>query len=350
MKQDVKDIMIVAEFVKEAQLKYGNPAGISPKELASWSKGLGLKERGPTIFYSGMYNYMGYAESALIIEYLVKSNGLSFSTLLDMLNKVRWLGHERNLKGLFEIARSPLMRFGSLLNVPPELVNKIKIVASEAEKRNEVYKNILAKSALILKKSGIDFAYLSENEPDTGIALHTFGLLREFEEYANGVYKKLKDYGVKEIITPDPISGTVFRSFYPRFVDGFDIEVKHITEVLSPNSSNGKRGDVVFHDPCYLARYWKITEKPRELLKGAGYNVIDPPNNRERTRCDGGATEFQDPVGSVTSAQIRLKELLSTGTNSVVTSCPACVMLLRVGNYFFGSDARVYDITELLGD
>ncbi|MGC9126931.1 MAG: hypothetical protein ACP5HV_05530 [Thermoplasmata archaeon] len=47
-------------------------------------------------------------------------------------------------------------------------------------------------------------------------------------------------------------------------------------------------------------------------------------------------------------SQIRLNELLSTGEKNVVTSCPACLMLFRVGNYFSGGDARIIDIVELL--
>jgi len=109
-------------------------------------------------------------------------------------------------------------------------------------------------------------------------------LLEDFSEVANGV--KLKEYGVKSIITMDPITATVFKKFYPQFVQGFDIDVKHVTEVLKPEGQKEQKDKVVYHDPCYLARYLRITEEPRNLISSSGYKVVDPPNNRLRTRCD----------------------------------------------------------------
>ena len=63
-------------------------------------------------------------------------------------------------------------------------------------------------------------------------------MLEDFSEVANDV--KLKEYGVKSIITMDPITATVFK-FYPQFVQGFDIDVKHVTEVLKPKVRKSKK-------------------------------------------------------------------------------------------------------------
>lgn len=343
-----EDILAIAKFVKETQLKYGNPAGLNPKELSSWSIGLNLKNRSETIFYAGMYPYMGYAETALMLEYVMKKNNLEFSTLLNWLEKAKYLGYEKNMIDLIRIIKSPVARLGSIAGITSDILKQLREIASGVDERVSVYKDILKSGVNILKKNVDDFAYLGGEEPDSGVVLHTFGYLDEFSEHAKMVNEKFKSFGVKRIITMDPISGIVFKSFYPTFVKDFNIEVKHIVEIIKPNQKNINMGSVVYHDPCFLARHWKLTEEPRILMKSAGYIVIDPPNNREKTRCDGGATEYQDPVGSVNQSQIRLRELLSTGEKNVVTSCPACIMLFRVGNYFMKGDAEIKDIVEIL--
>lgn len=343
-----EDIIAIANFVRETQLKYGNPAGIDPEELSAWSRDMGLKNRSETIFYAGMYPYMGYAETALMLEYVVKKNGLEFSSLLNWLEKGKYLGYEKNMKDLIRIIRSPVARLGSIAGISSDVLRQLRDIARGVEERVTLYGNILKKGVGLLEKSGIDFAYLGKDEPDSGVVLHTFGFLDEFREHANTVNKKLQSMGVRRIITMDPISGIVFKSFYPAFVREFNVDVKHIVEVLRPEEKKEMVGRVVYHDPCFLARNWKITEEPRKLMSGAGYRVLDPPNSREKTRCDGGATEYQDPVGSVKQSQIRLSELISTGEKNVVTACPACLMLFRVGNHFMGGDARIKDIVEIL--
>jgi hypothetical protein len=343
-----REIFAVLNFTKETVLKYGNPVGLSPEELTLWSNGLDLKNRMPTIFYTGMYSYMGYAETALILEYVIKKEGLMLSDLLNLAGKARLLGYKSTMKDLLRLLRSPMGKLSSIFGISSEKLSRLRTIAEETDSRNQVYWNMLVKGAKLLQKGGVDFAYLGRDEPDSGVALHTFGMLDDFSDYARDVYKKLKGFGVKEIITMDPITAAVFKKFYPEFVDGFDIDVKHITEVLSLSGSAPTGKEVVFHDPCYLARHLKITEQPRKLLAEAGYKVIDPPNSRERTRCDGGGVEYTDPVIAIRTAQIRFNEVLSTGNSNIVTSCPACVMMFRAANYFSEKKANVYDITDML--
>jgi len=347
MNNRYRDIITMANFVREAQLKYGNPAGLTPKEISKWSDGLGIKKRGETIFYSGMYPYMGYAEIALKMEYLIKKENLEISELLKWFSMATIIGYEKNMKGLVKLLSSPLSSLGKITGISEKTLKTLREISKDVEKVNDLYQEKLRKGAIILQKSGIDFAYLGEEEPDSGVVFHTLGFLDEFKEHARKTYGKFKEFGVKRIITMDPITGIAFKSFYPAIIGEFDIEVKHFVEVVNINESV-KKDTVVFHDPCYLARHWKLIKEPRILLKKSGYDVIDPPNSGEKTRCDGGATEYQDPIGSVRESEIRLKELLSTGQKNVVTACPACLMLFRVGKDFSGMDANLFDIVDLL--
>lgn len=346
---EYEDILAIIGFIKESMSKYGNPVGLTGDELSAWSRGLGLKGTGETIFYAGMYTYMGYAETALMLEYLLKSRGMKVSDLLRWVDKASRIGYERSMKGIVRLLSSPLSLLGRLIGISGDILSSLRDIARGVSDRNAVYHAKLVKGVKLLEGCGIDFAYLGLDEPDLGVALHTFGLLEEFKEHARNVYGRLKGLGVRKVITMDPISGAALKFFYPRFIDGFDIEVAHITHVLRPDLIKSRSmGSVVYHDPCPLARYWKTVNEPRSLLAAAGFKVVDPPNSRERTRCDGGAIEYQDPIGSIRQAQIRLNELLSTGQNRIVTACPVCIMLFRVGSYFSSLNAEIYDIVDLI--
>ena len=348
MSERHREIFAVLNFTKETILKYGNPVGVPQEELSQWSDGLNLKERGETIFYTGMYSYMGYAETALLLEYTAKKEGMSIAQMLDMAKKARYLGYKSTMKDVIRLLKSPMSSLGKLLGVSSETLAKLRKIAEENDSRNQYYWGVLRKGVNLLQSYGVDIAYLGKNEPDSGVALHTFGLLDDFTEVANSVYKKLKEYGVKRIITMDPITATVFKKFYPQFLNGFDVEVKHISEVLKPSGQKEQKEKVVYHDPCYLARYLRVTEEPRNLISASGFKVIDPPNNRLRTRCDGGGVEYTDPEAAVRTAKIRLDELLATGTSNVVTSCPACDMMFRAAGYVSNVSFKLYDLVEVL--
>lgn len=348
MSERHREIFSVLNFTKETILKYGNPVGVPQEELSQWSKGLNIKSRGETIFYTGMYSYMGYAETALLLEYTAKKEGLSIAQMLDLAKKAKYLGYKSTMKDVIRLLNSPLSSLGKIMGVSSETLSKLKAIAEGNDKRNEYYWGVLRKGVQVLQSNGVDIAYLGKDEPDSGVALHTFGLLDDFADFANGVYKRLKDFGVKKIITMDPITATAFKKFYPQFVNGFDIEVKHISEVIKPASQKEQKEKVVYHDPCYLARYLRVTEEPRNLITASGFKVIDPPNNRLRTRCDGGGVEYTDPEAAINTAKIRLDELLATGTNNIVTSCPACDMMFRAAGYVSNVNFKLYDLVEVL--
>jgi Fe-S oxidoreductase len=90
------------------------------------------------------------------------------------------------------------------------------------------------------------------------------------------------DADFEAIFTTDPHSLNTLRNEYPEF--GLDKPVYHYTELLADlvtrdvltfkTPLTGTR--VTYHDPCYLARYNRITEAPRKLIEAPG---------AELTRC-----------------------------------------------------------------
>ncbi|MHB8666854.1 MAG: heterodisulfide reductase-related iron-sulfur binding cluster [Burkholderiales bacterium] len=147
-----------------------------------------------------------------------------------------------------------------------------------------------------------------------------------FGNHARRVAARLKQQGVRHLITVDPHTTDMLHQVYPRFVRDFDIEVQSYLEVLAqahPKAAEPVNGEVVVHDSCVYARYEKMVDQPRELLRAAGLAVRDPELSGKSTHCCNGPLESLFPAEAHRISGIRVDQLESEGKN-VVTMCPIC--------------------------
>ena len=138
----------------------------------------------------------------------------------------------------------------------------------------------------------------------------SFGLLYEGERNAGNDVRRVGEEGLFELLveqnmdalakaqfeaifTTDPHSLNTLRNEYPQF--GLDKPVYHYTELFADLVSRdvislrtpltGTR--VTYHDPCYLARYNRITEAPRKLIEATGAELVEMPRHGTDTFCCG---------------------------------------------------------------
>jgi iron-sulfur cluster protein len=110
-----------------------------------------------------------------------------------------------------------------------------------------------------------------------------------------------------------------------------------------------KLGKITYHDSCHLKRTLKVSEQPRELLQGAGYEVT------EMFECDtccgmGGSYSMKLPEISAPILQRKLRNIKETGAPIVVMDCPGCVMQIRGGFDQDGAAVTVRHTVELLAE
>jgi glycolate oxidase iron-sulfur subunit len=107
-----------------------------------------------------------------------------------------------------------------------------------------------------------------------------------------------------------------------------------ITEVIAELIATGKLpsiatdpGDVVLHDPCHLRHAQRSTEPPRQILRAAGYHVVDA--DPEGLCC--GAAGIYSLLRPATSRELgtRLASLIDDRGRLVATSNPGCEMQIR---------------------
>ncbi len=153
-----------------------------------------------------------------------------------------------------------------------------------------------------------------------------------------------------------------FLKTYPRLLAGTEhdaeaeellAKVRDITEVLpeltlpEPKPVDLK---VTYHDPCHLGRKQSIKAQPRELLKRIpGVEYVELP---EADWCCGGAGSFNlsNPDLSVQILERKIENIRKTGADTVVTSCPACVIQLAYGVRRAGLGIEVRHLCDLLAE
>jgi len=142
---------------------------------------------------------------------------------------------------------------------------------------------------------------------------------------------------------------------WPQF--GGELTVIHHTQLLRELLDGGRLKvapsaleRVTFHDSCYLGRYNREFDAPRDALRAAGVTVVDPPRARENGLCcggGGGKMWFESPA--VNDVQIiRLEELMGTKPDVVGVACPFCLTMLDSARSTLAADVKIMDVAEVL--
>lgn len=287
-----------------------NILGTAKKEGTRWAEKLNLPPRAETIFFAGCgYQYSPQLESLMSLIRMMDKSAVGAELPMRLASLPKKLGAD--LAGLY----SKVSSRGSDADIPP-LIAAVKVLGN----------------------LGVEFGYLAEDEPCCGAPLYYIGLHKDFASNAGKAYHKLKSLGVKQIISIVPSCTYALRHLFPRFVDGYDLEVRHFSEVVLANISNRKlsfprKVKVTYHDPCQLGRYLELTKEPRQILSAINnIELIEAEwTSGEWATCCGGGGGFEAvfPELSQILASNRARELAETGAQIIVTHCPGCIMQLR---------------------
>jgi Fe-S oxidoreductase len=208
----------------------------------------------------------------------------------------------------------------------------------------------------VLKKAGVDFAILGEEERCNGDLARRAGneYLAQMMIQENAVV--LNQYQPKRILAGCPHCYNTLKHEYPRF--GARFEVVHTTEFVLQLFRQGRlsiasqvSSSAVFHDSCYLGRWNGIFGAPRELL-----GIITGKAPRELRRsadkglccgAGGGRMFMEEKIGKRINAE-RVEDIVASGAALTAAACPFCITMLRDGLADCGSQVEVQDIVELV--
>jgi Fe-S oxidoreductase len=231
-------------YLAQNIISHQNILGVAKEQSARWSRGLDIPRRAETVFFAGCgYQFSGQLESMM--------------SLLRSIDK-SVIGAELPL-------RFTRLQQKMKLNLPGIYNSVLSRRAAEEAKPLEA-------AVRVLRNIGLKPGYLAEEEPCCGASLYQAGLQEEFSSNAQKAYNKLKSAGVRQIIGIVPYCTNALARLFPRFIQGYDIEVKHFLEVLAAEISSLKlryprEVKVTYHDPCQLVRFLKLVDEPRRILK-----------------------------------------------------------------------------------
>jgi Fe-S oxidoreductase len=211
--------------------------------------------------------------------------------------------------------------------------------------------------ATILNDAGVDFGILYEDEKNSGNDVRRVGEEGLFEMLVEQNLAAFEKATFDEIVTTDPHSLNTLRNEYPEF--GLDKPVRHYTELLASLIEDGTipvkplGRTVTYHDPCYLARYNKVTDAPRRLLSAMGCSVAEMPRNKDNTFCcgaGGGRIWMDDSNLTERPSENRIKEAVSIGVDTFVVACPKDMTMYTDAAKTTGNEETmaVLDVVQLL--
>jgi Fe-S oxidoreductase len=208
----------------------------------------------------------------------------------------------------------------------------------------------------LLRRAGVEFGILGDEEPCCGEAVLSVGHKHYFAEVAAQTTKIFKDWDVSQLVTISPHCYDVFRNHYPSHAGEF--QPLHYTQYLSKLIAEGRLKleqpldlKVTFQDPCYLGRINGEYNAPRQTLGSIpGIELIEMENTSTDGLCcggGGGRMWLETPLGERFS-DLRVEQAVNTGADLLATACPFCITCLEDSlKARKGAPIEVLDIAEI---
>ncbi len=190
----------------------------------------------------------------------------------------------------------------------------------------------------VLKEGGVDFGVLGEAETCCGDPARRAGYEFQFQIMAEQNIEMFKHHHIRKIITSCPHCYNILKNEYPKY--GGQFKVVHYTQLLWELIQEGRLNltqeldsTFTYHDPCYLGRYNGIYQEPRQILKVIPKaKLVEMGRSRGKSFCCGGGGGhmwIEEQPGTVKISQRRMEEVLKTGVERVITTCPYCLQMFE---------------------
>lgn len=228
-----------------------------------------------------------------------------------------------------ELPESPLKNERQVYTVPKK---KGRVAIFTGCMVNFLYPHL--GESLINVLQSLDYeVILPAGEVCCGVPLRSLGL----EEAARKLARKNMDVfsrlNVEAILSLCPTCIYALKFEYPKLIgEGLekvmDISKFFISKLESSRLSllHSHLAKATYHDPCHLRYGLGVTKEPREIMKNIGIELIEA----EEERCCGFGGTFSFSFREISEALLekRIKDLENTGAETIITSCPGCMMQL----------------------
>jgi Fe-S oxidoreductase len=215
------------------------------------------------------------------------------------------------------------------------------------------------KAAAILRKAGVDFAVLGEDEPCCGSVQRRIGDVDFAREIMGKNISLFNSLDCKAIVTLCAGCYHTLKKEYEQADTVLQPKVYHMVEFLARLIKEGKLTftqkhtlKAAYHDPCHLGRHMEVFDPPREILTALpGVELVERAGTRENSICcgaGGGMRLFEGGSLAEEIGKASIHAAQQAGAEALVTACPFCEMNLEAAAQGLASPFPVYDIIDLV--
>lgn len=193
---------------------------------------------------------------------------------------------------------------------------------------NSHLKEIVESYEKILKKLDINPTIAKNNFCCAGI-LENSGYEKQVRKIARDNLSDFNKQQITKIITSCPLCFYMLSQKYKEILPDWNINVEFILDLIFQKINTNPKflkniypEKIVYYDSCYLARYSRYYEIPREILRIIGKEVIELPKNKDESLCCGscGVLSLTNKELSVNITDDFIKMLKRNNITKIVTA------------------------------
>lgn len=268
---------------------------------------------------------------------------------------------EHDFKALPTIAEKPFRDLWPELK--PQVENpRFRVGLFSGCVQDFVYPEQMVAAVELFGEHGVDMTFPMK-QSCCGLPVQMMGEMKSSRDVALQNMRAFENENVDYIITLCASCGSHLKHNYPVLlkddlklkenVDSFSKKVIDLSSFIhdilkvKPEDFEGDGMKATFHSPCHLCRGLGVHDAPRNLIRDAGMDYREAPE--EETCCGfGGTYSAKFPELSEQILKNKLDNIESTGAELLLTDCPGCVMQLRGGLEKRGSTINVQHTVEAI--
>ena len=277
-------------------------------------------------------------------------------------------------------AAEPAPKPASPEPAPPEETRRLKVAYFAGCSGNLIYTNIAFSVVGVLSRLGVE-VHVPREQGCCGLPVLNAGDFVTARGMARKNVEMLKDLMDRERLDAVVVScascGLALKREYSSVLgvdaSGLSERVMDVSEFIvkkvglekleallaAPAASGGRAGHaagappevvVTYHDPCHLRRGQGVKDEPRQIIGALpGVRFVEM---RESDRCCGGAGlySFTHYEMSRAIAAHKVRAIVETGADVVLTGCPSCVMQIEDALRQAGCPHRVMHVIEFVSE
>lgn len=212
--------------------------------------------------------------------------------------------------------------------------------------------------AQILNAANIDFGLLGGEEWCCGYPLISAGHKEDAARTMQHNIEKVVEMGAKSVVMTCPGCYRMWKDEYHNISgNSVPVNVYHSTEYISQLLADNRiklgelKETITYHDPCDLGRSSGIYDEPRNIIRQIpGLDFVELEDNREYCNCcgSGGDLLASNEKLSLDIAGRKVKEVLETKAQTMVTACPSCSRSITIARNAEKAQFNVVDIAQLV--